>query len=290
MIRIRNLTFSYIAGGPPSLCNLNLTLTEGEYVALIGPNGCGKTTFIRHLNALLLPTSGEVLIDDLSTLDVKNWREIRRRVGMIFQNPNNQIVGMTVEEDVAFGPGNLGLPSAEIRRRVDRALARVGLEGLQNRLPHTLSGGQKQLLALAGLLAMDPAIIVLDEPTSSLDPAANEQVLSLLQQLKAQGLGIVHVTQNMDEAARADRVLVMDQGLIIADGIPGEVLSRVEWLKRLGLAPPMYTELMWLLRQTGEDVAPDIFSLSEAARVIGNLLKQRCILSPELSGEEGKHV
>lgn len=145
-------------------------------------------------------------------------------------------------------------------------------------------------MALAGLLAMDPTIIVLDEPTSSLDPAANEQVLSLLQQLKAQGLGIVHVTQNMDEAARADRVLVMDQGLIIADGIPGEVLSRVEWLKRLGLAPPMYTELMWLLRQTGEDVAPDIFSLSEAARVIGSLLKQRCILSPEPSGEEGKHV
>lgn len=291
MIRIHNLTFSYTAGGPPSLCNLNLTLTEGEYVALIGPNGCGKTTFIRHLNALLLPTSGEVRIDDLSTLDVKNWREIRRRVGMIFQNPDNQIVGMSVEEDVAFGPGNLGLPSAEIRRRVDRALVQVGLEGLQHRPPHTLSGGQKQLLALAGLLAMNPAIIVLDEPTSSLDPAANEQVLRLLQQLKAQGLGILHVTQNMDEAARADRVLVMDQGLIIADGTPGEVLSRVDWLKRLGLAPPMYTELMWLLRQTGEDVATDIFSLPEAARVISGLLKKRRVSSPALpSGEEGKHV
>lgn len=274
MIRIQNLTFAYETDQPPALQAVNLLINEGEYIALIGPNGCGKTTLIRHLNALLLPAVGEVLVDDFNTRDAKSLREIRNRVGMVFQNPDNQIVGMSVEEDVAFGPGNLGLPSDEVRRRVDQALATVGLTGLEKRPPHTLSGGQKQLLAIAGLLAMNPKIIVLDEPTSSLDPTGKKNVLALLQKLQGQGIGIIHVTHNMDEAALADRVLVMDQGELIADGSPEDILSRVEWLKSLGLAPPRVTELMWQLQQVGEDVDSSIFTIEEAVNEISALLGQ----------------
>lgn len=274
MLRVHNLTYAYEKGHSPVLKNFNLLIGEGEYIAIIGPNGCGKTTLIRHFNALLLPTAGEVQVDEFSTSDSKRLLEIRRRVGMAFQNADNQIVGMSVEEDVAFGPGNLGLPSAEVRRRVDRALAIVGLSELRTRQPYTLSGGQKQLLALAGLLAMEPKLIVLDEPTASLDPESKKKVLTLMQTLNAQGLGIIHVTHNMEEAALADRVLVMDKGELVADGRPSDILSRVKWLKSLGLAPPTITELMWKLQQGGADVSTSVITIDAAVREITSLLER----------------
>ncbi len=274
MIRVYNLTYTYEKGRSPAVKGLNLEIDEGEYIAIIGPNGCGKTTLIRHFNALLIPSVGEVQVAELNTRDSKSLLEIRRRVGMAFQNADNQIVGMSVEEDVAFGPGNLGLPAAEVRRRVDQALEMVGLTGLQTHSPHTLSGGQKQLLALAGLLAMEPKIIVLDEPTASLDPEGKKKVLTLLKTLNLQGIGIIHVTHSMEEAALASRILVMNQGEVVADGSPGDILRRVEWLKSLGLAPPQITELMWQLQQRGEDVGTSIFTVDAAVEEISNLLER----------------
>jgi len=273
MIRVHNLTYTYEKGRPPVLKDFNLMIGEGEYIAIIGPNGCGKTTLIRHFNALLLPSVGEVQVDEFSTRDSKRLLEIRRKVGMAFQNADNQIVGMSVEEDVAFGPGNLGLPTAEVRRRVDQALAMVGLTELRTRPPHTLSGGQKQLLALAGLLAMEPKIIVLDEPTASLDPESKKKVLTLMQTLNSQGMGIIHVTHSMEEAALADRVLVLDHGELVADGSPVDILSRVEWLKSLGLAPPYITELMWQLQQRGANMNTTIFTIDAAVEEITSLLE-----------------
>ncbi len=244
MIEVKNLSYTYQPHLPPALLNINLTIGEGEYIVLIGAKGSGKTTLIRHLNALLLPSCGEIEIDGLNTEESKNHIEIRRKVGMVFQNPDHQIVGMSVEEDVAFGPGNLNLPSVEVGQRVKRALEMVGLSGFEKRAPYTLSGGEKQLLALAGLLSMEPKYIILDEATSSLDPASKEKVLTILDQLKTGGISIIHITHNMEEALRADRVLLMGNGQIIADGTARDILNETEKLKALGLSPPIIVELM----------------------------------------------
>ena len=286
MIEIKDLTFIYDTQPSPALDNLNLSIQPGEYVAIIGPNGGGKTTLIRQLNALLTPTYGEVWIDGLSTGNLRNRKEIRRLVGMIFQNPDNQIVGMTVEEDVAFGPGNLGLSPEEIRRRVENALAAVGLSELRKRMPHTLSGGQKQRLALAGLLAMDPKIIVLDEPTAALDTSGQTEVFRQIEHLHQQGMTIIFVTQDMEEAARADRVLVLHQGQLVADDSPAQVLTRVEWLQSLGLAPPRLVQLMRRLRDSGLDIETDVFDVERACQQIGALASgQQLMLTDRKSRE-----
>ncbi|MEQ8176307.1 MAG: energy-coupling factor transporter ATPase [Syntrophomonadaceae bacterium] len=273
MIIIENLSYSYQPGAKPCLNNINLQIGEGQYIALVGPNGCGKTTLIRHLNALLLPGSGKVEIDGMNTRKVKNHLEIRRRVGMVFQNPDNQIVGLSVEEDVAFGPGNLKLPSVEVRRRVNQALETVGLSGFEKRMPYTLSGGEKQLLALAGLLTMDPAYIILDEATSSLDPSGKEKVLAILHKLKARGISIIHVTHNMEEALRADRVIVMEKAQVIDDGAPRDILIKGEQLRSLGLAPPLMVELMERLRPVGYEIDKRVLTVDEAAAEINHWLQ-----------------
>jgi biotin transport system ATP-binding protein len=235
MIRVENLIYRYDAGEPDCLQGIGLDIEEGAHTALIGPNGCGKTTLIKHLNALLFPRIGTVCVDGMRSTDTASVREIRRRVGMVFQNPDSQIVGMTVEEDVAFGPGNLALPSAEIRRRVDESLAMVGMTGFEKRAPHTLSGGEKRLLSIAGVIAMNPRYIAFDEPTAYLDPAAKQRVLEIIRRLNREGMAIIHIAHNMRDVAGADRVVVMERGRVILTGTPEEVFGQPELLTAIGL-------------------------------------------------------
>jgi len=238
MIRVEKVVHRYEPEAPDVLRGISLTIEEGSYTALIGPNGCGKTTLIKHLNGLLRPTAGWVSVDGMKTTDTAKIREIRRRVGMVFQNPDSQIVGMTVEEDVAFGPGNLGLPSAEIRRRVDVCLQMVGMAGLEKRPPHTLSGGEKRLLSLAGVLAMDPLYIALDEPAAYLDHAGKHRVLEHIRRLHREGMAIIHIAHDMRDVAAADRVVVMDRGQLILAGTGEEVFGQEELLTSVGLDVP----------------------------------------------------
>ena len=275
MIRVEDLLFKYEKGGEAVLKKIYVDIKEGEYVAIIGPNGCGKTTLIKHFNALLSPSKGEVWVDGMNTKDPDAVPKVRQKVGMVFQNPDNQIVGMTVEEDVSFGPGNLCLSPPEIRERVQSSLALVGMENHGKRAPHTLSSGEKQLVAIAGVMAMNPKYIVFDEPTAHLDPAGRKRVLEVIRNLNREGITIIHVTHNMDEIVEVTRVIVMNGGGILLSEPPAEVFVKVQLLRDLGLDVPQVTELMWQLRQMGIDVRPEILTLDGAREEISSLIKRR---------------
>ena len=243
MIKIDNVSFEY-SEGKPVLKNVSLEVKKGEFLVILGHNGSGKSTLARHMNALLLPNEGDVIVSNMNTKDESLVNKIRQRVGMVFQNPDNQIVAAIVEEDVAFAPENLGVPSDEIRCRVDWALGVVGLSEYARHAPHLLSGGQKQKVAIAGVLAMKPAYLVLDEPTAMLDPKGRREVMATLQELNREGITIVLITHNMEEAVYADRVAVMKKGEILMLGTPREVFAEVERIKALGLDVPQVTDLM----------------------------------------------
>lgn len=272
MIQVIGLEHSYQggeAGTVKAVNGVSLSVNKGEFVAIIGHNGSGKSTLAKHLNGLLLPTGGQVLVEGLDTRDPMNTWEIRRKVGMVFQNPDNQLVATTVEEDVAFGPENLGIPPKEIRERVDEALELVRMSEFKNKEPHLLSGGQKQRVAIAGVIAMRPDYLVLDEPTAMLDPQGRQEVMATVLRLnKEEGLGVVHITHYMDEAVNADRVIVMENGEIEMEGKPREVFAQVSKLKKLRMDVPQMTELASLLRQGGLEVPEDVLTVEEMVRCL----------------------
>ena len=274
MISAENLSFKYeTEGNSFVLDKLNINIKEGEFVAILGHNGCGKSTLAKHFNGLLLPIGGNVLVGGLNTKNEDMLWEIRKRVGMVFQNPDNQIVATVVEEDVAFAPENLGIPSAEIRKRVDDALKVVDMYRFRKHAPHLLSGGQKQRVAIAGAIAMRPQCIVMDEPTAMLDPKGRSEVIDTILKLKnEEKMTVVLITHFMEEAALADRVVVMDKGNIVMDDCPKKVFSQVKKLKELGLDVPQVTELLYELNRTGLDINYDILTVNECADEIMRVL------------------
>ncbi len=254
--------------------DLDLTIREGSFVAILGSNGCGKSTLAKHFNSILLPCGGKVYVCGMDTADEEKRTAVRRNVGMVFQNPDNQIVANVVEEDVAFGPENLGISSPVIRQRVDRALKQVGMYAYREHAPHLLSGGQKQRVAIAGIIAMEPKCIVLDEPTAMLDPKGRREVMETVLSLNAQkGITVVLITHHMDEAAQAQRVVVLDKGSIAADGTPEEVFSQVELLHSIRLAAPETVELCHALNQNGFALPLDRLSAEECAQALYEAIK-----------------
>ncbi len=253
------------------LDGVSLNIYDGDFVAVIGHNGSGKSTLAKHMNTILQPAEGTVTVQGIDTTPEENWLAVRRLVGMVFQNPDNQLVATVVEEDVAFGLENLGVPQPDIRRRVDDALREVGMYEYREHAPHRLSGGQKQRVAIAGVLAMEPRVLVLDEPTAMLDPVGRREVLQTVRKLnRERGIGVVLITHHMSEAADADRVLVMDHGKIVLDGAPRDIFSQVETLNRLGLAVPQTTELLYELRKHGFELPFNLLELEPCAQAIQN--------------------
>lgn len=269
MIEIQNVSYAYEDAAAKALNNVSLTINDGEFVAVVGHNGSGKSTLAKHLNALLLPTEGKVLVDGMDTADEADTLSIRQRVGMVFQNPDNQLVTTIVEEDVAFGPENIGVPGNEIRTRVDRALAAVGMEKYAHSAPNMLSGGQKQRIAIAGMLAMQPKVLVLDEATAMLDPKGRRDIIDLVTKLhKKNGITVVMITQYMEEAIGADRVAVMSGGELILEGTPKEVFSQDELLHKHRLDVPVMQQLANRLNARGANLPKSILSVEEMAQAI----------------------
>ncbi len=278
IIKTEDLHFCYTnqeGECPVVLDGVDLNIQKGSFVAVLGHNGSGKSTLAKHLNAILLPTGGKVWVSGVDTACEDKLLDIRRTVGMVFQNPDNQIVANVVEEDVAFAPENLGVPPEDIRRRVDEALKAVGMYEFREHAPHLLSGGQKQRIAIAGVIAMEPECIVLDEPTAMLDPIGRADVMRTIKRLnREKGVTIVIITHHMDEAAQADRLVVMAKGRVVADGAPRQVFQDVEGLKAVGLTVPDTTELLWQLRQAGLNVPLDALSDEECAEALYELLNR----------------
>ena len=278
IISAQKLAFRYqgLDGAPDVVVfeNLNLSIKEGSFTAILGTNGCGKSTLAKHFNSILLPSGGKVYVCGLDTSDPDRLMAVRRNVGMVFQNPDNQIVANVVEEDVAFGPENLGVASPEIRRRVDVALKQVGMYEYREHAPHLLSGGQKQRIAIAGVIAMEPRCIVLDEPTAMLDPQGRKDVMDTVKRLNQEkGITVILITHHMDEAAQADRVVVLNKGTVAADGTPREVFSQVKLLHQIGLAAPDSVELCWALNQQGFDLPLTMLNPKECAQALCDWLK-----------------
>ncbi len=272
-ISAQDITFEYEGtdgeAGNMALRGVSMNINKGEFVALLGHNGSGKSTIAKHMNAILLPSGGKMIVGGMDTRDENLLTEIRRAVGMVFQNPDNQLVATIVEEDVAFGPENLGVPSKEIRERVDSALKAVGMYEYRRHAPHKLSGGQKQRVAIAGIIAMQPQCIVFDEPTAMLDPSGRQEVMATIKKLKNElGITIVLITHYMDEAAQADRVIVMNDGEILTEGKPREVFSQIELLRTHHLDIPQATELAQFLNSKGYDIPMDILTAEECAQAM----------------------
>lgn len=268
MIQCENLTYKYVNSEDKlekyAINGVNLEVKKGEFLVILGHNGSGKSTMAKHMNALLLPSGGKVYVDGIDSSDLSKTWDIRSRAGMVFQNPDNQIVATIVEEDVAFGPENLGVPPEEIRNRVDESLKKVGMYEYRRHAPHLLSGGQKQRVAIAGILAMRPKCIILDEPTAMLDPSGRKEVIRTIKDVnKEYGITIILITHYMEEAVEADRIVVMDEGKVKLEGTPKEVFSNVSLMKKIGLDVPQVTELAYELRNCGIDIKNDILTINE---------------------------
>ncbi len=278
IIEIKNVTYNYIEDDVEytAVDNVSLSIKRGSFTVILGHNGSGKSTLAKMMNGLNKPTSGEILVDGMSTADEETELLIKRKVGMVFQNPDNQLVASIVEEDVAFGPENLGLAPKVIRKRVDQALKSVGMYEFRDSTPHHLSGGQKQRIAIAGMIAMKPECLILDEPTAMLDPKGRAEIVDTVLRLnKENGMTVVLITHYMEEAEKADRVLVMNDGKFIADGTPKEIFKNVSMLKSVGLDVPQTTELLYELNNNGINVPTDVLSIEETAEVIASFLEEK---------------
>ena len=266
IVEVNNISFEYITEEESfkAIEDLSLDIKKGEFLVIIGHNGSGKSTLSKNLNAILMPTKGNILIDNMDTRDEEKLWDIRQTAGMVFQNPDNQIVATVVEEDVAFGPENLGIEPAEIRKRVDESLKSVGIYELRDRQPHLLSGGQQQRVAIAGIIAMKPKCVIFDEATAMLDPSGRKEVMSTIKRLnKEENISVIHITHFMEEAVDADRVIVMEKGKKILEGTPRQVFSKIDMLKNIGLDVPYMTELSKELNKEGLNIDSDILTVDE---------------------------